>query len=280
MTSESNPLSARVFVNRVWRWHFGRGIVSTPDNFGTLGALPSHPELLDHLATVFVRDDQWSLKALHRRIMATRTYRMASTHQPGAAAKDPENTLLWRFPLRRLTAEELRDSLHFVAGTLDRGMGGSLLPFRDRQYVTDTANSDPVKYDSRRRALYLPVIRSATYDLFTAFDFGDPSVMNGDRPSTVVAPQALFLMNGDIVLRESKALAARARPGRISEGDAVRNLWRLVFQRDPSPREQNTVAADLNRFERAWGNRKDARDRAWQSLAKSLLGTNAFLTVE
>ncbi|MFY7952478.1 MAG: DUF1553 domain-containing protein, partial [Armatimonadaceae bacterium] len=280
MTSPANPLTARVFVNRVWRWHFGRGIVGTPDNFGTLGEAPTHPELLDHLATVFVRDDQWSLKKLHRRILATRTYRMASAHDPKAMADDPDNRLLWRFPKRRLTAEELRDSIHFVAGTLDRGMGGSMLPFRDRQYVTDTANADPVKYDSRRRALYLPVIRSATYDLFTAFDFGDPSVMNGDRPSTVVAPQALFLMNGDIVLRESKALAARARGAKTSEGDAIRNLWRLVTQREPTAAQQNAAAADLNRFERAWGKRSDARDRAWQSLAKSLLATSAFLTVE
>ncbi|MFM7320794.1 MAG: DUF1553 domain-containing protein [Armatimonadota bacterium] len=280
MTRPTNPLTSRVFVNRVWRWHFGRGLVATPDNFGTLGEAPSHPELLDHLATAFVRDDHWSLKALHRRIMTTRTYRMASTHDDRAVAKDPADIWLWRFPRRRLTVEELRDSIHFVAGTLDRGMGGSLLGFRDRQYVTDTANADPVKYDTRHRAVYLPVVRSATYDLFTAFDFGDPSVMNGDRPSTVVAPQALFLMNGDIVLREAKALAARARAGRTSEGEALRNLWRLVLQRDPTPAERNAAAADVNRFERAWSPRRDARDRAWWSLAKSLLATNAFLTVE
>jgi hypothetical protein len=205
---------------------------------------------------------------------------MASSHDPKGLARDPADTMLWRFPRRRLTVEELRDSLHQVAGTLDRGMGGSILPFRDRQYVTDTANADPVKYDSPRRAVYLPVIRSATYDLFTAFDFGDPSVMNGDRPSTVVAPQALFLMNGDIVQRTAKDVARKARPAHTSEGAALGNLWRLIFQRDPTNAERETAARDLNRFEAAWGNRRDARERAWWSLAKSLLATNAFLTVE
>ncbi|HRK22073.1 MAG TPA: DUF1549 domain-containing protein, partial [Fimbriimonadaceae bacterium] len=232
LTSPKNPLTARVFVNRVWRWRFGRGLVGSVDNFGALGDVPTHPELLDWLATTFVQDDQWSLKKLHRRLMLTNTYIMSGRFDKKAASADPDNRYLWRFPRQRLNVEAIRDSILFVAGTLDRKMGGTLMSLAPRSYVTSTANSDPVKYDSFRRAVYLPVIRSALYDVFTAFDFGDPTVMNGDRPSTTVAPQALFMLNSPVVLSATRAQAeAILKRTDLDDKNRIRQLYLTCFSR-------------------------------------------------
>ena len=284
LTSPSNPLTARVFVNRVWRWHFGRGIVPSTDNFGSLGDRPSDPALLDWLATRFVKDG-WSLKNLHRRIMLSAAYQMSDRYDAHAAQTDPENKLRWRFERRRLEAEEIRDSILAVSGRLDRTMGGTLLKFKDREYVTSTANADPVNYKSARRSVYLPVIRSALYDVFTAFDFGDPTVMNGDRPSTTVAPQALFVMNSGIVLEESLAMA-RSLIARTDIDDAARvsAAYETCFARKPSAAETKRALDAISQLERAYSSTEpDAakrRERAWQSLCKSLIGSNEFCYVE
>ena len=177
-----------MIVNRVWRWHFGQGLVRSVDNFGKLGEPPSHPELLDWLATRFI-DDGWSLKKLHKRIMLSRVYQMSTAWNEQAARLDPENRLLWRMPRRRMEAEELRDSLLAVSGQLDSTMGGTSArvhalpePVRHR-----SGHVKPDLYQSTRRSVYLPVLRSAVYDLFQAFDFPDPAVLNGDRATTTVA---------------------------------------------------------------------------------------------
>ena len=281
LTDDKNPLTARVFVNRVWRWRFGRGLVASVDNFGALGDLPTHPELLDWLATTFVKDDRWSLKRLHKRLMLTNTYLMGGRYDARAAALDPDNHSLWRFPRRRLEAEEIRDGILAAAGTLDRKMGGTLLAFRPRQYVTSTANADPVKYDSRRRAVYLPVVRSALYDVYTAFDFGDPTVMNGDRPSTTVAPQALFMLNSSVVLSATKAQAETllAKPS-LDDAGKVRSLYLTCYGRPATGAEVTRALGFLNRFEVAYAGAPHPRQSAWQSLCKSLIAANEFLYVE
>ena len=169
IASPKNPLTARVFVNRVWRWRFGRGLVASVDNFGILGDAPSHPELLDWLATSFVKEDKWSLKKLQKRMMLTSTYQMSTKYEPKYATADPDNRLLWRFNRKRLEAEAIRDSIFFVSGTLDRKMGGSMINLPPRAYVTNDQSANPIQYDSPRRAVYLPVIRAAVYDVYTAF---------------------------------------------------------------------------------------------------------------
>jgi hypothetical protein len=331
MTQPEHPLTGRVFVNRVWRWHFGRGIVPSVDNFGKLGDSPTHPALLDWLAAVFVstpasgregmgeresgskgeastreashsptrqfshsarRDGAssgyecgWSLKNLHRLIVLSNTYRMSSRYDARAARVDPGNALHWRNDRRRLDAEEIRDSILAVSGGLDRTMGGSLLNFKEREYVTSTANADPVNYRANRRSVYLPVIRSALYDVYTAFDFGDPSVMNGDRPTTTVAPQALFIMNSPLVLERTRALAAEllAVP-ELDDAGRVRRLYERCFSRPATPAEVSRSLDLVARAQSAWAaSEADAtkrRERAWQSLCKALLATNEFVYVD
>lgn len=294
LTGPDNPLTARVFVNRVWRWHFGRGIVPSVDNFGALGDRPSDPALLDYLATWFQKDG-WSLKRLHRAIMLSSAYRMSGGYSgPRAAAltarataADPENRLHWRFDRRRLEAEEIRDSILAVSGRLDRTLGGTLLTFRPREYVTSTANADPVNYTSRRRSLYLPVIRSALYDVYTAFDFGDPTVMNGDRPSTTVAPQALFVMNSRIVLDETRAMAKSLLDATdIDDAARVQRAYWICFGRPATRAEIDRArqfTTHLLSIYASHGTARDsaeARTAAWQSLCKSLIASNEFFFIE
>jgi hypothetical protein len=283
MTGSNHPLTARVFVNRVWRWHFGRGIVPSVDNFGTLGDRPSNQRLLDWLATTFVADG-WSLKSLHRRIMLSNTYQMSSRFDAKAAASDPENRMMWRMDRRRLEAEEIRDSLLAIGGTLDTTMGGTLLKFKDREYVTSTANADPVNYMSNRRSVYLPVIRSALYDVFTAFDFGDPTVMNGDRPTTTVAPQALFLMNSALVLEQTRAMAKMLlAKSDLDDSGRILMAYETCFSRPPAPAEAARAIETLKRLDAAYRAEKDEesrRLRCWQSLCKTLVGSSEFIYVD
>lgn len=207
MASPEHPLTSRVTVNRLWTWHFNQGIVSSVDNFGLLGQKPTHPELLDYLARWFT-ENGWSIKALHRLILTSKTY-LQSSEAPHIAEADPENQLLWHFPVRRLEAEEIRDALLHVAGTLDTATGGKTIPRRNREFVFNHTSKDLTTYGSTRRALYLPVIRNNLYDLFQQFDYPDPATSTGRRESSVVSPQALLLMNSDLSQTAAEALAKR-----------------------------------------------------------------------
>jgi hypothetical protein len=284
LTSPDHPLTARVMVNRVWQGHFGEGLVRSPDNFGRLGERPSHLELLDWLARRFV-EGGWSLKGLHRLMMLSATYQMSTAYNAEAALEDPANRLLWRMNRRRLEAEAVRDSLLAVSGSLDLTMGGSLLPTPDRQYVTGTASVNPVTYAGNRRSLYLPVIRSALFDVFQAFDFADPSVLNGRRETTTVAPQALFMMNSKLMLQETKNLAA----GLIAESSLddpgrVRLAYEKTYGRLPVPAEVDRALVYVGHYTEAVASKfasgDESRLRAWQSLCRALLSANEFIYVE
>jgi len=285
LTDPTQPLTARVMVNRVWQWHFGEALVRSPDNFGRLGERPTHPELLDHLALTLQRDG-WSLKNLHRRILLSATWQQGTRFDGRAAEHDPDNRLWWRFNRRRLEAEALRDSVLAVAGTLDSHMGGSLLPTANRAYVTSTANVNPVVYDPPRRSLYLPVVRSALYEFFTAFDFADPRVQSGRRETTTVAPQALFLMNSDVVLKQTAVLAAEllSQPAR-SDAERLEELYRRTLGRPPRTLEVERATRFLSSYEQQ-ATRESApchtppRTRAWQSLCRAVLATNEFIYLE
>jgi hypothetical protein len=175
-----HPLTARVAVNRIWQHLFGEGLVRTPDNWGVRGEKPTHPELLDYLASAFVNEDGWSQKKMIRRLMLTAAYQQAVTSPIAAKAfpLDPENRLFWKMNRRRLEAEPLRDAVLAVSGTLDKTMGGSLLATGDAAYVTNDQSRDQAQYAAPRRSLYLPVIRNSIYDLFQSFDFGDGATVN------------------------------------------------------------------------------------------------------
>jgi hypothetical protein len=246
MASAKHPLTARVYVNRVWRWHFGAGLVLSTDNYGIQGDRPSHPELLDWLARHFV-ESGWSTKALHRLILTSNTYQMASRHsdESKALSLDPENRLLWRFRLSRLDAEQIRDAILAVSGRLDESLGGKTVPLRNRQFVFDHTSMDHTKYDSLRRALYLPVIRNNLYTLFEQFDFPDPTMPTGDRKATVVAPQALLLMNSDIVMDSADALAMLLMNQTGDDAAKVQSAYQRVLGRPATDAETQRVLTFL-----------------------------------
>ena len=271
-----NPLTARVMANRIWLWHFGRGIVRTPDNFGTLGLRPTHPELLDWLALRFV-ESGWSIKQMHRIIMNSAAYRMSTRFNEEAYAMDPDNKLWWRFNRRRLQAEEVRDSLLVAGDSIEWGVKDQLMNYNPRQYVSQ--NDHPYFFGSSR-TVYLPVIRSGTFDVLQAFDFGDPAVIQGQRSSTVGAAQALFMMNHDLVTKASGRLAKRAdgNPNLIA---ASHQLYADILRREPSEREAaRSVAFVQNALGQAEAAPAKATEQAWQSLARVLFSSNEFMFVD
>jgi len=281
MTSDAHPLTARVIVNRVWLWHFGEGLVRSPDNFGRLGERPTHPELLDWLAMQFM-ESGWSIKELHRLLLLSATYQMSTTWNEQAAAIDPDNQRMWRFPRRRLEIEAIRDAMLAVSGQLDLTQGGSLLPTENRKYVTSTLNADPVAYQTNRRSIYVPIVRSALYNVFQAFDFAEPSVSAGQRQATTVAPQALFMMNSQFVTEQAGALAEQllAKPELSDEG-RVQVAYARCYSREPLRHEVDRalrfVASYTEQASRPGLAGSKARLQAWQSLCRALLSANEFV---
>jgi hypothetical protein len=283
LTRPDHPLTARVMVNRVWLGHFGQGLVRSPDNFGRLGERPDNQPLLDWLAVRFVAAG-WSVKAMHRLIMLSNTYQMSTVYDEKAALADPENRLLWRMNRRRLEAEAIRDALLAASGRLDRTMGGSLLQGNNRAYVLGYPNSSYNGYDADRRSVYLPVIRSDVYQVFQAFDFADPSVPNGQREVTTVAPQALFMMNAKLLLEQTRHMATLLLAQPSSDADRVRLAYERALGRPPAEQETARMLAFLQRVETIPEIRKlevgERRLRAWQSVCRVLLASNEFLYVE
>lgn len=270
LASTQHPLTARVFVNRVWRWHFGAGIVTSTENFGSLGDRPSHPELLDWLARHFM-ENGWSTKELHRLILASSAYQMASTHPSEAAAipVDPENRLLWKFRLQRLDAEQIRDAVLAVSGRLDESLGGKSIPLRNRQFVFDHTSIDHTKYDSLRRAIYLPVVRNNLYSLFEQFDFPDPTMPTGHRNSTVVAPQALLMMNSELVMDSADELARRLLEHPGDDATRIRMAYERAFGRPPTESESRRAMSFV----------QDKQKQSWSLFCQSLLASNEFVFV-
>jgi hypothetical protein len=283
LAKPDHPLTSRVMANRIWRWHFGRGIVPSTDNFGRLGELPTNQPLLDWLALRFV-EGGWSIKQLHRTIMLSSAYQMSSNFIEHAAEVDPENTLLWRFNRQRLEAEEIRDAVTEVSGMIDLSVGGTILKYKDRQYVANTSRRGGIDYDVTRRAVYVPVLRSSMYEMFQAFDLPDPSTPNGDRHSTVIAPQALFVMNSTLVLKCTRSMA-QALLARTDMDDSarIRDAYERALARPPAARDVDRALTFIAKVEAAMeGQESDPAKRrlfAWQSFCKSLMGSNEFIYV-
>lgn len=279
IASKENPLTARVLVNRVWRWHFGRGLVATTDNFGKLGAEPTHPELLNWLTSWFI-DNSWSVKKLNGLILNSATYQMSSQPSPAAIERDPNNQLLSHAPLRRIEAEPLRDSLLQISNLLDPKRGGYVWTFPNFELVFNHTSEDTTTYASNRRSIYLPVIRNHVYNLFELFDFPDPSTVTGHRNSSTIAPQGLFLMNSPFVLRTTEALATRLlNEEPVDSVQRMERLYALVYQRTPSGQESKNGLAFVDRFSEVRNGKDGDNDSsaAWQALCQVLVSSNEFL---
>jgi mono/diheme cytochrome c family protein len=282
LVDTANPLTARVFVNRVWLHHFGRGIVATPNDFGVRGQPPTHPELLDHLASNFIRDG-WSLKALHRRILLSRSWQLASHFEAtnemlANAAKDPTNTLGWRFERRRLDAEAIRDTLLWIGSDLDESPAAAH-PFPPRHTWGWTQHNPFVAvYESNRRSVYLMQSRLKRHPYLALFDGPDPSSSTGSRSPSTTPLQALFALNDPLAHRTAANVAARAISGGDSDATRIDALCRSVWGRPALPEE----LADCSEFLAGYRQRlAQADDRqTWAALARALLASNEFLYVD
>jgi hypothetical protein len=270
---DASHLVARVMVNRLWKHHFGEGLVRTPDNFGLTGDRPTHPELLDYLATRFI-EQGWSLKKLHREMLLTQAYQMSSRIDPAAEAADPRNELLHRMPVRRLDAEVLRDQILAVAGTLDKKKmyGPSVTPFVSPYMDGDPRGkpkSGPLDGDNRR-SLYIQIRRNYLPDMMLAFDYPQPITTIGRRSVSTVASQALYLLNNEFLHLEARRWAERIMDQESVDINRVKRMYLEAFARPPDAAEVEQSLAFVR------GTRSAA---PWAELAHILLNTNEFLYV-
>jgi hypothetical protein len=251
LTDPSNPLTARVMVNRIWEYTFGRGIVATPNDFGRMGERPVNPELLDYLANEFVASG-WSVKHIQRLILMSNTYRQSSVALAGMAGKDPDGRFLERFPRQRLEAEEIRDAMLSVAGILNDKTGGPgvMLPV-DRAALEDMYKPSqwaPAKdeAETNRRSVYLVYKRNMELPFMQVFDAPDTTTSCPRREQSTHAPQALEMLNGDMANRMAKAFAARLdREAKDGRG-RVELAYRLAAGRPPRPAELKMSLDFLN----------------------------------
>lgn len=281
IASPDNPLTARVLVNRVWHYHFGRGIVSTLSNFGRLGTPPTHPELLDTLAVRFM-ESGWSMKWLHREIMLSATYRLSSDQDPRNVTMDPGNEFLWRMSPRRLDVEAWRDAVLSVAGQLDERIGGPTIDLKnpgimdDKEFgfFTRMNGFEADQPENRRRTIYSIVSRYAPNSALTLFDFPEPNVTSDQRNSTTVPQQQLFVLNSDLMMAMSRQFANRIAQAPIPDNERFRLAWNLAYSRPPRA-EEITAAAEFLRASSSTTN-TDKLDN-WQQLAHALLSSNEFM---
>ncbi|MFO0936526.1 MAG: PSD1 and planctomycete cytochrome C domain-containing protein [Gemmataceae bacterium] len=279
IASKSNPLTARVMVNRLWQFHFGKGLVKTPNDFGTRGLRPSHPELLDWLAAEFV-EKGWSIKAMHRTMMLSETYCQSSVTNPDALAIDPTNDLNWWFDRRRLTAEELRDSLLAVSGQLDR-QPGEAHPFPPESGWSFSQHVPfSTFFESNKRSVYLVSIRNRRHPFLGLFDGADPNATTPTRQATTVPTQALFFLNDPFFHAQAGKLAERVliRP----ESARADDLFRQVFTRSATEKERAWAGAFVEQYRRqlTTPNEAERTNASWSALARILLASNEFLYVE
>ncbi len=283
LTRPSNPLTARVLVNRVWAWHFGQGLVPTPSDFGLRGEEPSHPDLLDWLTGEFIASG-WSVKALHRLILESRTWQAASDDSPENIRIDPGNRWLWRFARQSLDAESIRDAMLVVSGRLDRSIPGAH-PFPPVQTWAYTIHRPFHEvYDSDHRSLYLMVQRNRRHPFLALFDAADPNQSVPQRLPTTTPTQTLYLMNSPFVLQQSEAFARRMIESSGDERERIRLAFVSAQGKFPSEVETGESLAFLNGYRvKLSGSGTvsgDPDEAAWVALSRVLLTCNAFLYVD
>ena len=279
IASAENPLTARVMANRVWHHHFGRGIVPSPDDFGRMGEPPSHPALLDHLATRFMASG-WSVKDLHRSIVLSSTYRMSSAESVAAVERDPANRLLSHFPVRRLEAEAIRDSVLAVAGSLDPTVGGPSVPPHISEYQDGRGKPEPGPLDGLgRRSVYTQVRRNFLPPLFLAFDYPLPISTEGRRGVSAVASQALLMLNNEFVAGQAAKWADRVKRTREQPRNRIQDMYLRAYGRPPAKAEIAEIERFLEAQAEARGRSATDAGDVWTDLAHALLNTSEFLFV-
>jgi hypothetical protein len=278
-----NPLPARVMANRIWHHHFGRGLVATPNDFGKQGKPPTHPELLDYLAVTF-REGGWSIKAMHRLIMLSRTYQLASTRAPDALERDPTNDLLASYPRRRLDAEAIRDTLLALGGNLDLATPGAH-PFpAPHEWKYTQHNPFKEVYEHAHRSVYLMTQRIQRHPFLAIFDGADPSTSTPARPNSTTPLQALFLLNDSLVHQQSERFAERIHV--IGEDDRARidHAYQLALSRPAAPEERDAALTFVTRARdrlRADGvTAERAETEAWQAFTRVLFRLNEFVYLD
>ena len=266
--AQDNPLTARVIVNWVWQQHFGEGLVRTPDDFGTRGQPPTHPELLDFLADEF-RKHGWSLRWLHKQILTTKTYRQSCIEDPLSRQVDPENRLLWRMPRRRLDFEAMRDAMLWISGELDLTQGGRPVDFE--------ANPGAL-----RRSVYGFVNRDIVSPLMSTFDVANPNSCTVKRPETFVPQQTLFALNSEFIQdRAAKIALATSHAPDQNPTQRVSELFRRILGRDPKT-DEVLLAMKLIDESKPTGIEDQSSDpeTAWAQLAHALLASNEFTFID
>jgi hypothetical protein len=289
LTSPSNPLTARVIVNRVWQFHFGEGLVRSPSDFGVMGLEPTHPELLEWLADWFVHEGQWSIKNLHRLILASNTYRMSKSWNDEYGAADPTNERLWRFHYRRMEVEPLCDSMLAASGQLNRQMfGPSMYPAVPRQALEGHSDPNAIwkpfdERDASRRTVYAFIKRSLVVPLLEVLDLCDTVRSSAQRNVTSVAPQALTLMNGDFVNRQCQHFAKRLeKEAGSAPKDQVGLAWRLALCREPTDVEVTATLEFLDSETKAQQlatpalTEFEGRHRALVQMCRAIFNLNEF----
>lgn len=261
IASADNPLTARVIVNRVWQWHFGRGLVGSSSNFGLAGEEPSHPALLDWLTVQFVKNG-WSLKWLHRQIISSAAYQASSAQHASNANMDADNRFLWRFNRRRLDVESWRDALLSVSGQLDLSMGGRTVSLSDAK--------------NRRRTVYAKISRHELDGLLRLFDFPDANVSAAKRTETTVPQQQLFVLNSPFFVDQARGFANRLREETTEDTARVQRAYQLAFGREPSAVELQLGLAFAAGDVTAEGDKVSR----WEQYCQALLATNEFLYVD
>jgi hypothetical protein len=284
LTSESNPLTARVYVNRVWLHLFGRGIVSTPDNFGSSGQAPSNQTLLDHLAVTFMKEG-WSTKKLIKQIMLSHAYRLSTGFDTKNHNLDPDNELIWRMTPRRLDAEAIRDGMLFVSGDLNAtapvaspigraGEGPSARPQLGSTFRMDA--NDP------HRAVYLPVVRDNLIEAMNLFDAADPSLVTGERNNTTVPAQALYLMNNPFVIKQSESAAKKLLAEATTDSERIRAAYRSFFSRSPTEKEMKRAEAFIQEYPQTLSARgffgATPKVATWTAFCQALFASAEFLS--
>lgn len=278
LTSAENPVVARVLANRIWQRHFGDGLVATVDNFGVTGSKPTHPELLDYLATRFIQSG-WRAKDLHRLIVTSAAYRQASGLREDAYAADPDNKLLWRFRLQRLDAESLRDAMLFVSGELDLKAGGPYIPADKTDEGQFVVNERSV--GAKRRSLYLQQRRTKPVTMLEIFD-GAQTGLNCTRRSSATVPlQSLALLNSQFVRERSKAFARRVRPqAGKDQATAIHVAFRHAMGRLPSMEERRAAEEFLENQSSQYAGNDTIQEAVWTDFCQMLVASNTFLYVE
>ena len=307
----ANPLTARVLVNRLWQHHFGRGLVTTPNDFGARGQAPTHPELLDFLAKKFI-ESGWSVKAMHKLILTSRTWQLASgaefapaniasaEKRTGLASlfsagkssasptelfarnytKDPNNSLWWRADRRRLDAESIRDALLYVSGDLDETVGGAH-PFPPvNTWGFTQHNQFFANYDNRQRTVYQMQQRLRKHPFLALFDGADPNSSTAVREPSTTPLQSLFMMNDKFAHEQAAKFAARIQQGEPDEARQIQRAFLALYARPPLPDELRLASDYLAQFREKLVAKKLPADQAWPSLSRALLGANEFLYLD